>query len=246
MNNKNKPCMRRGTASGIVLLLILLGSLAHPAAQARVYKWVDADGRTHYSQTPPPVQSSPPDVKHLDVNTRPANTVLPTPFGNALRCGNILLPQQREDQMRFLAAVNAELPGWEEQERNAKQEYNRLAHEMRMAGSADSQRSWFSARLDDEKRKWDEASCAVAWGRQQLEAGAESREAFLREHAAREQELAELERRQEACVPVHRRGQPLIGEEAEQVYRCRVELAPRIQELRQELRRDSGTRELLR
>lgn len=35
-----------------------VAALCMPAAQAQVYKWVDAQGRTHYTATPPPTASS--------------------------------------------------------------------------------------------------------------------------------------------------------------------------------------------
>lgn len=34
--------------------LLLLGLLAQPAAAGTVYKWKDASGQVHYTQTPPP------------------------------------------------------------------------------------------------------------------------------------------------------------------------------------------------
>ena len=38
--------------SVIFSLVCLLG--ISPVSQAKMYKWVDADGNTHYTQTPPP------------------------------------------------------------------------------------------------------------------------------------------------------------------------------------------------
>ena len=54
------PLARRAFA---VAALIVLGSLALPAAAA-VYKWVDPQGRIHYSDRPPP-----PDGTLLSVDT---------------------------------------------------------------------------------------------------------------------------------------------------------------------------------
>ena len=54
------PLARRALA---VAALVVLGSLALPAAAA-VYKWVDPQGRIHYSDRPPP-----PEGKLLSVDT---------------------------------------------------------------------------------------------------------------------------------------------------------------------------------
>ncbi len=52
----------------VVAAVVLLGSLALPAAAA-VYKWVDPQGRIHYSDRPPP-----PDGKLLSIDTSPQHS----------------------------------------------------------------------------------------------------------------------------------------------------------------------------
>ena len=46
---KNRPLIQ---FSVIFSLVCLLGT--SPVSYAKMYKWVDADGNTHYTQTPPP------------------------------------------------------------------------------------------------------------------------------------------------------------------------------------------------
>ncbi|HMW29814.1 MAG TPA: DUF4124 domain-containing protein, partial [Plasticicumulans sp.] len=55
-------------------LLLVLGWLALGAlpADAAVYKWVDAEGRTHYSSTPPPGADAKPVVIREDPLPPPA------------------------------------------------------------------------------------------------------------------------------------------------------------------------------
>lgn len=54
-------------AGSMLATAVLLGIAAF-GAQARIYKWVDEDGMTHYTQSPPPAgiegktMSPPPDV----------------------------------------------------------------------------------------------------------------------------------------------------------------------------------------
>jgi hypothetical protein len=59
----------------IAFLILSLGILVGPVVPAyadgqRVYKWTDADGVTHYSQTPPPAGT--PGVEDLDLKVPPA------------------------------------------------------------------------------------------------------------------------------------------------------------------------------
>ncbi|HPE59174.1 MAG TPA: DUF4124 domain-containing protein [Thiolinea sp.] len=44
-----------------LILPVVLGLLS-VSAQAEIYKWIDAEGKTHYSQTPPP-----PEVQSRDI-----------------------------------------------------------------------------------------------------------------------------------------------------------------------------------
>ena len=49
--------MRRGALLGLVLLAAAGG------ASAQMYKWVDANGKTHFSDRPPPANAKPAEVK---------------------------------------------------------------------------------------------------------------------------------------------------------------------------------------
>ena len=46
---KNRPLSQYSVIFSLVCLLGI-----SPVSQAKMYKWVDADGNTHYTQTPPP------------------------------------------------------------------------------------------------------------------------------------------------------------------------------------------------
>ncbi len=62
---RRRPMARRALA---LTALVVFGSLALPAAAA-VYKWVDPQGRIHYSDLPPP-----PEGKLLSVDTSAQHT----------------------------------------------------------------------------------------------------------------------------------------------------------------------------
>ena len=55
---KNRPLIQYSVIFSLVCLLGIA-----PVSQARMYKWVDADGNTHYTQSPPPDGVTTEDVK---------------------------------------------------------------------------------------------------------------------------------------------------------------------------------------
>jgi len=84
-----RPAMNKATRSvtriAIVTALLLAGSAAH----AEVYKWIDADGKTQFSDKPPPDQKN---VKQLDLkdskvspDPEPATTTPPPPSPTTAR-----------------------------------------------------------------------------------------------------------------------------------------------------------------
>ena len=60
---------RKPTDMKSQLALIVFAALACQAAQAEVYKWVDENGRTHFSDTAPPQQKAKVvELKNVDVS----------------------------------------------------------------------------------------------------------------------------------------------------------------------------------
>src|SRR6185436_10657542 len=64
------------------MFLIVLISLA-PLAQAETYKWVDADGKVHYSDQPPPPDARKSERKRL--SDKPAEVALPYVLRQAIK-----------------------------------------------------------------------------------------------------------------------------------------------------------------
>lgn len=63
--------VRMTRALGLSLLLCI--ALGTPAlAQGRIYRWTDAEGRVHYTDTPPPVSAEPDAPKALPAPAAPA------------------------------------------------------------------------------------------------------------------------------------------------------------------------------
>jgi len=67
---KNTPLNRYAMMFSLVCLLGL-----SPQSHARLYKWIDADGNTHYTQSPPPDGIAAENIKlpaSVNVDTKPA------------------------------------------------------------------------------------------------------------------------------------------------------------------------------
>lgn len=58
----------------LLLVALILFSVKLPAEQAKVYKWVDAQGITHYSEDPPETgKSTPLDLNHNTLSILPSD-----------------------------------------------------------------------------------------------------------------------------------------------------------------------------
>ena len=58
-----------------ILITAMMLALAAPVAAQQLYKWVDKDGKTHYSDTPPPNQ----DSKSIGSSTGVSASAAPAP-----------------------------------------------------------------------------------------------------------------------------------------------------------------------
>lgn len=77
MKSVNRTTVRRGAFLGLALLLCA-GS-----ASAQLYKWTDANGKTHFSDQPPPAGAKPAAIKGTAVGTTTAD--MPYALATAMR-----------------------------------------------------------------------------------------------------------------------------------------------------------------
>mgnify|MGYP003624459369 FL=1 len=54
---------RRQLKSGLLLMSIIMASLFSHQSIAKIYKWVDENGKTHYTQSPPPGDTQSEQIK---------------------------------------------------------------------------------------------------------------------------------------------------------------------------------------
>jgi len=97
-----------------VLGLLVCGLLALPAHADKVYKWVDAEGNTQYTQTPPP-PSVQTDTVHLPTDPPPAAAPAAAPADapppaptDATNASDKALQEQVRARRRALARQNLE------------------------------------------------------------------------------------------------------------------------------------------
>ena len=87
--------MKRGTGAAALAMAALVALAAQ--AQTTVYRWVDKDGKTHFSDTPPPPDArdatqkrmgSGPDVSNLPYATQVAMQKNPVTLFSGADCGD--------------------------------------------------------------------------------------------------------------------------------------------------------------
>lgn len=133
---------------------ILIALWLAPASAAEVYKWVDENGRVHFSQRPPAAANQ--SVEAMDVKSR--SGIKPVEISGTLMCGSMRLPGPDDDPVIQLANIQGNLPAWKKYLDDTNRQLGRL-----MATGRASAQS-----LVRERERIDEYKCAIAWGEEQL------------------------------------------------------------------------------
>lgn len=223
------PCRSSATAAAFVGLLVVL-ALAPGDAAAKMYKWKDAEGNVHYTQTPPP--ESAQQGKQLNVRT--GSTVTVRKRGKDHYCGDRRLPKVSTRPATAIANLNSSLLGWEdsiERVREAKEKYiKRNAKRATTTG------------FNDALRKYDEQvaeyQCQVTWGRQHLESLEDDKAKILEHHARLEELQADVEKRKLANCGAERRTGVVVVDDAYRAYKSCIRPYDReLSKLRKTLRR---------
>jgi hypothetical protein len=120
--------------------LVLLGSLALPAAAA-VYKWVDPQGRIHYSDRPPPpegtllsVDASAPHGRGERGGPEPSHSSAPAPSSSSAPSGPISGPAANPATVaRLKQAVDSDVSNAQaDQCKQAQDRYQNYVHSRRL------------------------------------------------------------------------------------------------------------------
>ena len=168
---KNKMAVIVGLSCALSFLVSL------PAWSGKLYKWVDKNGQTHYSQIPPQKH----EVKDPSaVTEKSATSTIPvTRKGDYAYCGDMKLPGPLYEPKRMLLNLGSRIEGWKKSLRSSEES---LTRQLRSLGerqrreakyktyNSTSGISYTDSAAESRKatsRKIREYRCAIAWGERQ-------------------------------------------------------------------------------
>ncbi|MEM7254648.1 MAG: DUF4124 domain-containing protein [Pseudomonadota bacterium] len=147
-----------GLNRSVLLLCLAIGF--SPLVNAKTYKWVDADGNVHYTQTPPPASAK--RSKQLKVNVE--KVVRVEKRGRSYYCGNRVLPSNRSRASTEIANLTQRIPDWRAEIERVKE--RRAEYVKANAGRLD--RAHAKKSMSRFESKVAEAKCAIAWAEERL------------------------------------------------------------------------------
>ncbi|MEJ2142374.1 MAG: DUF4124 domain-containing protein [Gammaproteobacteria bacterium] len=191
--------------------VIFLVFITMPSA-AQVYKWVDENGKTHYSQTPPPVEQKTSRVQKMQ-RTGALLKITPEKNGHNYYCGNLLLLSDRGGDDILYENIKLSLRDWEI-ERNKQQVYIKSLKE--------PGKPWDYKKINNEEEKLAKYSCRVVWGYEKLKEfesfGYRARK--TNEELKKQYEAIKAAQDKECPADAKRFGSVLVGDAARSWYEC--------------------------
>lgn len=190
---------------------IFLFCITQPSL-AQVYKWVDEHGKTHYSQTPPPVEQKTSSVQKMK-STGALLKVTPEKNGHDYYCGNLLLLSDRGGDEILYENIKLSLRDWE-LERNQQQEYLKSLKEPGKSRNSEKIRS--------EEEKLARYHCRVGWGYEKLKEFESFGYRARKTNVQLQKQYDELQKAQDRECPADakRYGSILVGDAARNWYEC--------------------------
>jgi len=143
-----------------LMVLIAMIVFAVPAS-AQVYKWVDSNGQTHFTQKPPPDADAQQEAEVVQANkySHRLTTRDGTPY-----CGNLKLPE-RDDPLELLMDVKSQKSNWKRQLYSQRE---RLAERRKEELSRSGYRSsgnHYQKYNDQILAKIADLDCGLSWAR---------------------------------------------------------------------------------
>jgi hypothetical protein len=165
--------------AGLIIGILYLASMliSSPAWSGKLYKWVDKNGQTHYSQIPPQKdQVKDPDA----VSEKSSGSTIPVSRkGDYAYCGDMKLPGPLYEPKRMLLRLGSQVEGWQKSLRSKEES---LTRQLRSLGerqrrenkyktfSSSSGISYTDSAAESRRatsRKIKEYRCAIAWAERQ-------------------------------------------------------------------------------
>ena len=210
MTRQPRSGLARFTTPALIALYMVCVS---PELAAKMYKWVDEQGATHYTQTPPP--KSAQQGKQLSVHTGSAVTVQKR--GRKYYCGKRALPKVSERAASAIGNLQNHIASWEENIIRSKE--NREAYIK--SNSRRSARRSFSAELRKHDHEIAQRECQIKWAKEKL-ASFDDEKASIVEHHKELEALREQVERQKvsACGTDARKGVIVVDDAYREYKRC--------------------------
>ena len=226
--------LKTSTLAGMVLLAMLSGA----AFAGKLYKWVDKDGVTHFSQTPPPEGET---KKAERVELRDTRAPKPRREGRHLYCGN-------ERLGNFGSRASVKIANLEQYVIDQKRNINSLQERRAQAVS----RSWkyqknaYSSEVRGLDSRLEVEQCKLGWAESELAALSGERSKISERANAVNAAIEEVEQRKVAACGVDKRtGFVKVDDEYRAYKQCIVPFDREIRKLKSEQRRAESDQKLV-
>jgi len=169
--------LNKASFSSLIVSIVcfLAMAMSSPAWSGKLYKWVDKNGQTHYSQIPP--QKNQGKAKSTVSEKSGASSIPATRKGDYAYCGDLKLPGPLYEPKRILSSLGGRMESWRKSLRSNEES---LTKQLRALGSKTRQKNTYSSRNRDvtytdrsaeqrkrTARKIKEYRCALAWAARQ-------------------------------------------------------------------------------
>jgi hypothetical protein len=208
-----------------------------------MYKWVDENGQTHYSQTPPEgLSPSTGTSEEVTVRSRlPSHS--PVRRDGRWYCGELRLPERDADVGSYLVNLKIHREAWVENRDRAREDHRSLLREAPDDDARPAIKRTHEGRLDSAREQLARYQCAIVWADAEIRNYADYRQSLVSEYESARAELDELRTRRANECAVDK--SILVGEEAREYQSCVDQYDARIRELNGVVRRNRRQMELL-
>jgi hypothetical protein len=209
-------------------LCVLMLFFISPLSIAQIYKWVDENGKTHYSQTPPPVKQKTKSVQKM-ATTGALLKIDSEKRGHYLYCGNLLILSDRGGDDILLENIKLSLRDWEV-ERNKQEKHIKS---LKQPGT-----KWNQKKIRHEQEKLAEYECRVKWSYDKLKQLTSFGYQARKTNAELEARYDYLKKQQDKHCPADskRFGGILIGDAARDWYECHDKYSRKMKSIKKKIK----------
>ncbi|MEM7016893.1 MAG: DUF4124 domain-containing protein [Pseudomonadota bacterium] len=163
--------------------------------QAQVYRWVDENGITHFSETPPE-ESAVEKQKLSATNPSSSSNIRPAPITQRegrMYCGTYQLMNTKGDQRILLANIRPNLLHWENHLKTKVEAHKNLLRRQREINTSPNKSGDLSRAIARAKQDVAEQVCLFEWAKQQSAEFEPVRQEYLAELARVQQEYDDIQ-----------------------------------------------------